>query len=447
MNTYLRYFIGGIALAFAWSGCEQTSNKATAFLSHPERVDALIDGYIANESFPMLYVRIENKNGETLYEHQAVNERLLPNTSVNGDHWFRIWSMSKIITISIIMDLVEEGVVRLSDPMAKYIPEFSALKIAVDAQGKPLGEVAKAHFDAAGFDSGPYENNPSLSQQHCPYQLQENTTPITVEDLINHQAGFYYATTPFTCLNAHIDALAINTLKSTDEIIDRMAELPLIISPGSTDFYGLNTTVLGFVAERAMGKSLNTLFEERIQKPLGIEGIQYKRTEDISLFPVYSGVGDSLRLAHDGELDIMGATTINYAPAHRTYLGGEGMLATADGYTDFLRMLLNKGSLNGHRFLETTSVEQMTAPQTQLDNDWGYNGYNLWVTSDKVREMGYGDAGLWTGGGYEQTHFWIDPQREILGVIMSQMFGVPPQGYDRDNKIRGEIYNQLFAKE
>ena len=63
----------------------------------------------------------------------------------------------------------------------------------------------------------------------------------------------------------------------------------------------------------------------------------------------------------------------------------------------------------------------------------------------KALEMGYGDEGLWRGGGYEQTHFWVDPKRDFVAVIMSQMFAVPEAGYNRDNRIRGAVYKQLLA--
>ena len=71
-------------------------------------------------------------------------------------------------------------------------------------------------------------------------------------------------------------------------------------------------------------------------------------------------------------------------------------------------MLLNHGELNGHRFLDESSVKEIYSPHTQLDNEYGYNGYNLWVTSKKSRELCHGDEGLWSGGGYEGTHFWIE---------------------------------------
>ena len=123
------------------------------------------------------------------------------------------------------------------------------------------------------------------------------------------------------------------------------------------------------------------------------------------------------------------------------------MLATADGYADFVRMLLKRGTLNGHRFLETATVEDIYAPHTQLDNPYGHNGYNLWVSGDSMRIMGSGDAGLWIGGGYEGTHFWADPKRDFVGVIMSQMNFNSEEGYKRDDKFRGALYQQLFEQE
>ena len=425
-------------------GCAK-SVKQEPLLKHPEKVNTVIEEYVSNGSFPLLYMRMENKAGEVIYEHQAINDSLLPNTKIDGDTWFRIWSMSKIITISLLLDLVEDGILDLNDPITDYIPEFKDLKVAVDANGKSLASIANDYFKEAGFGAGSYENNPLLGEQNCPWQLIDNPNPITVEHLINHQAGFYYATTPFSCLNQLIDSLDMNGLNTNEEVIKNMAQLPLIMVPGSNEFYGTNTTVLGFVAERASGKTLAELLEERIKKPMNIKGLRYKKSADINLLPTFSGKDGNLRFAHPGELDIMGAHTIDYRPESKTYFGGEGMIGTANGYADFLRMLLNHGTLNGHRFLEETSVEQMYAPHTQLDNEWGHNGYNLWVSSAKDLEMGYGDEGLWRGGGYEQTHFWVDPKRDFVALIMSQMFAVPEAGQNRDNRIRGAVYEQLLA--
>jgi CubicO group peptidase (beta-lactamase class C family) len=160
------------------------------------------------------------------------------------------------------------------------------------------------------------------------------------------------------------------------------------------------------------------------------------------MLPRFSGKDSLLRIAKVGELDIFGQDVPDYHPEHQLYLGGEGMIATANGYSDFLRILLNKGTLNGYRFLEESTIEDLTSPHTQKDNSYGYNGYNLWVSGEPYLEKGRGDKGLWIGGGYEGTHFWIDTKREFVGTIMTQMFWVFDEtyGYSKDERIRGSIY-------
>jgi len=443
MNSHKLFFVAVFLLMLS---CQQVEPESTYF-SSPEKIDAIVDEFVANEGFPLLYVRLENEEGKVIYEHDAVNRTFLPEEKIDGDTWFRIWSMSKIITISILLDLVEDGLVRLDDPIEKYIPEFKDLKVAVANNGQSLATYAREYFKNSSGFSGDYVNNVAISEATCPIRVVDNENTITVLDLINHQAGFYYATTPFKCLNELLAEEDFNAMTTNQEIINAMAKMPLVMHAGTEDFYGTNTTVLGFVAERATGKSLNELLNERIKIPLGIKGLRYKKTASIDLLPTFSGKDSLLRKATKGELDIMGANVPNYEKGNQIFLGGEGMIGTANGYADFLRMLMNHGKLNGHRFLNEASVKDMYAPHSQLDNDWGYNGYNLWVTSEKQLELGYGDAGLWTGGGYEQTHFWVDPKRKFVGVIMTQMFDTPPQGMNRDNLVRGAIYQQIFEKE
>ena len=72
------------------------------------------------------------------------------------------------------------------------------------------------------------------------------------------------------------------------------------------------------------------------------------------------------------------------------------------------------------------------------------NVYNLWISGDSMRIKEAGEAGLWIGGGYEATHFWIDPKREFVGVIMSQMSFAQPAGYKRDDEFRGAVYKQFW---
>jgi len=408
-------------------GCR--SLKTPAFtLSSPEKVDSIIDTFIEKGLHPFIYARLEDKDGNVIYEYGQVNGKLFPGLEVDGDTWIRIWSMSKIVTISTALDLVEDGILGLDDPVIDYIPEFADLKVALSPDGIPLAMV-KDRLSA------------------CPMKLVPMDSVMTVLDLINHKAGFYYATTGIRCLDSMLNEKNLPSARNSQELIGRMASLPIIQQPGTRDYYGTNTTVLGLVAERASGKSLKQLVEERITGPLGIEGLQYDLPEGKTLITSTSGKDTMLRFVHPGELDIFGPDVPDYDPDHELYLGGEGMLATADGYCDFIRMLLNYGELNGVRVLEASTVEDIHSPHTQLNNPYGHNGYNLWVSSDSMRVQGTGDSGLWIGGGYEGTHFWVDPKREFVGVIMTQAGFLTPEAYKRDDAIRGEIYRQLFNDE
>lgn len=406
------------------------SEPVKKLVSNPDALDDILDKYIDEGYYPFVHARLEDLDGNVLYEHSKVNQALLPNLEMDKDTYVRIWSMSKIITISVALDLIEEGILNFNDPVTKLIPEFENLEVATTADGKQLAELEWGKRDSV-----------------CPYQLVPMDSVMTILHLINHEAGFYYATTGITCLDELVASKNLPKSKNTDEFIQKLAELPLVQQPGTTDFYGTNTTVLGFVAERATGKSLKQLVEERVTQPMDIKGLQYGLPDPTILPPAFSGKDSILRQAHKGELDIFGPDVPDYDLNHSLYLGGEGMVGTADGYADFVRMLVKRGILNGHRFLEKATVEDIYAPHTQLDNAHGYNGYNLWISGDSMRIKGQGDAGLWIGGGYESTHFWADAKREFVGVIISQANFVQAPGYEMNDKFRGALYEQIFEEE
>ena len=391
-------------------------------------LDSILDKYVQGGYHPFLYARLEDRSGSVIYEHSSVNQDILPGKSIDGQTMIRIWSMSKIVTITLIMDLIEDNIIALEESVTKYIPEFAKLKVATDENGVSLALVD------------------SMSKI-CPYELEPIKSKMTLRHLINHEAGFYYATTMNECINEVISDANLPRAKNSDDLIEKFAALPLIQQPGESHFYGTNTTILGLVAERATGKSLKDLIKIRMTDPLEINGLKYNRQINEQLLPSVTGIDTVLRIARDGELDIFGPEFPSYEPDNKVYLGGEGMIATADGYCDFLRILLNKGSLNGKHFLSSQSVDEITSPHTQLENKWGYNGYNLWVTSDTLRKSGWGDEGLWQGGGYEGTQFWIDPKRGFVGVVMTQSNSLQKEAHGFYNDFRGEIYKQIFEYE
>ena len=221
----------------------------------PDAVDAVIDGFVDDGYYPFIYARLEDRDGDVVYEHSAVNRELLPDAEIDGQTWIRIWSMSKIVTISTVLDLVEDGVLSLEDPVTDYIPEFENMQVAVTADG-------------AGISA---RWNGSMREAACPFERVPMDTVMTVRHLINHEAGFYYATTNFPCLDAPLNEQNV-AVAAEYPGLHRSASGAAACSAAGREvtYYGTNTTVLGMVAERAANKSLKQLVEERLTGPLGI---------------------------------------------------------------------------------------------------------------------------------------------------------------------------------
>ena len=421
--------IAPIFFLLIFASCQPPVEQKGLEITNKKAIDSTVNLFVDGEYYPFLYTRLENQDGEVLYEHTAKNNRLLADQKIDGDTWIRVWSMSKIVTICIALDLMEDGLLNLDDPVTQYIPEFSQLQVALTADSNSL------------IGTNWYAEDSSRAAP-CPLIYVPNDSVMTIRHLLDHKAGFYYSTTNIPCLDSMLAQENLCASENSQDLINRLSKLPLIQHSGTDYFYGTNTTVLGLVAERAAGKSLAQLLKERITDPMQIKGMRYDLPAGETMLPRFSGKDSLIREAQLGELDIFGQDVPDYEPSHELYLGGEGMICTTNGYCDFLRMLLNNGELNGYRMLNPETIADLTSPHTQLDNPYGHNGYNLWVSSDSMRLKGQGDQNLWIGGGYEGTHFWIDTSRNLVGTIMTQMFWVYDGafGYTKEGRIRGEIY-------
>ena len=417
----------------------RTSSEPDNIIKNKNELDQILNQHITDGSYPFLYAHIENIDGDILYQHGTVNKDLFPDLSVNKDTWIRIWSMSKIVTITIIMDLVEENIIQLNDPVLDYIPEFSNLKVAQSSSGVSLSRYTNADF----------VSNPEMVDKNdaCPIILAETDSIMRITHLINHRAGFYYADTRIPCLDSLSYKADIPNSIDSENLIKTLSTMPLIQHPGERYHYGLNTTVLGLVAERATGKTLGQLVKERITKPCNIPDFQYKLPKNKKLISPVTGRDGYLRLANPGELDIMGRNVPKYDPRQPLFLGGEGMLATADSYADFLRLLLNNGKLNHHRFLNKETLEKMFSNIDTKDEHGISTGFGLFITGEILKKYGKGDSGLLQGGGYESTSFWIDPKRKFVGLLMTQANQSPDKaglGSGVYDKFRGALYRSFF---
>ena len=430
----IKYLIASLLIIYFY-----TCSQPETLIKNKSELDRILDEHVSNGSYPFLYAHIENLEGEILYQHSSVNNEIFPGLEVNKDTWIRIWSMSKIVTISIAMDLVEDNVITLNDPVSDYIPEFSNLKVAQSQNGLSISRYANADF----------VSNPDISDKSkaCPITLVETDSVMRVMHLVNHTAGFYYANTRIPCLDSISYKADIPSALDTEDLIKTLSNMPLIQHPGERYHYGLNTTVLGLVTERATGKTLEELVKERISIPLRIKNFQYKLPKNKNLIPAVTGRDGFLRKAKIGELDIMGKNVPQYNNDRLLFLGGEGMLATTDSYADFLRVLLNNGKLNNHRFLKEKTMKKILSSVRKKDENGTDTGFGLYITGPKIKKNGKGDSDLWQGGGYESTSFWVDPKRKFVGLLITQVNQSPDHiglGSGVYDKFREVLYRSFF---
>jgi CubicO group peptidase (beta-lactamase class C family) len=273
------------------------------------------------------------------------------NLPIKRDTIFRIASMTKPITSVAALMLVDDGRIALADPIARYAPEFSQMRVLRSAEG-PLSET-----------------DPAERQ-------------ITIEDLLTHRAGLTYADFhrgPIA--QAYRDALGgdIDSYVAPDDWILRLARLPLIGQPGSAMYYGRSTDLLGLLIARIEGTSLGEVLRRRIFEPLGMKDTSFlvpreKRDRRAAAY----GFDDEGRLT---KRPIWGGTTVAERPvvAERPddmayESGGAGLWSTTEDYLNFARLFVGNGEVDGVRLLRRETLAKMVTNQL-TDSQRANSGY------------------------------------------------------------------------
>lgn len=253
------------------------------------------------------------------------------NLPVERDTLFRIASMTKPITSTVALMLVEEGKCALNDPIARWAPEFAEMRVLRSPNG-PLDDAVPAERQ------------------------------ITLRDLLTHQAGFTYGdfhTGPIG--RAYSEALGgdIDTEVPPDDWMVRLAALPLIDQPGAAFHYGRSTDLLGLLVARIEDTPLDEVFARRIFAPLGMNDTCFtvppaKRHRRAGAY----GFDDAGRLAAISA--IPGGVAMPERPAEMLYMsGGQGLWSTLDDYLSFARMFVGGGAVDGVRLLSPETLERM----------------------------------------------------------------------------------------
>ncbi len=349
-------------------------------------VSAVLKAATDRGDVPGVAVAVVNRDG-LLYNAAAGMSRTATHTPMAKDTIFNMASMTKPITSVAIMMLVDQGKLKLDDEVAKYLPKW-----------KDPVVITKFHEADASYETRPAKR------------------PITIRHLLTHTSGLGYG------FASPMLTKIMEKTKKTE------LDLPLLFDPGDNWAYGPSTRVLGHVVEAISGQKIDAFLESKILSPLGMHDTSY-------LVPTtkYARVVAINRRGNDGkftELPVPGTI-----PA--TVQGDGGLYGTASDYGLFLRMLLNRGTLNGKRIISEKSVRRMLViqtgnvvvkPQQSADQALSRNfpfgaGKDRWglgfqLAADRQPNRRSPGSGTWAG--IFNTHFFIDPSKEIGVVVMMQ---------------------------
>jgi len=374
-------------------------------------------------------VALVARRGRVIHVSLAGLQDIESKTPMADGTIFRLASMSKPITSVAVMQLIEDGKLKLTDTLSKFVPEFKEMKVAVPSQDGKSFETVKAERE------------------------------ITIHDLLTHSSGITYR----ILQKPHVaklyeeagvcDGLAESPV-SLAENVRKIARLPLVCQPGSAWEYGLNTDVLGHVVEVVSGQSLEDFMRERIFAPLKMNDTSFNLARDkhsrlVSLYTIlddksFRKVGD--KAVTTGPFVYSG--TVPTRADNKYFSGGAGLVSTAGDYFRFGQMMLNGGELNGVRVLKAETVALMTKNQLgkfRVPPDNSLMGYGFGVVSEEGKKDKNDPAsvGTFAWGGAFGTYFWVDPRNELVAVFMVQVF---PPDFTLSTEFKKAVYAAMTVE-
>jgi CubicO group peptidase (beta-lactamase class C family) len=350
------------------------------------------------------------------------SKRAMPKDGV-----FRLASMSKPITAVAVMMMVEEGKIRLRDPVSRFIPEFKSMKVAVAKPNARGGGAAPASPGGPGGRGGP---PPEVD-------LVSPTREITIRDLLTHGSGLMSnglgnATAGAAATRGPEDTLAT--------YIPKLGAVALDFQPGTLWRYsGLaGFDVLSRVVEIASGKPYDQFLRERLFDPLGMKDTGFALTPAIQprLVTLYRRGQNGLERVPDQS----GLSSATY------FSGAGGLVSTAEDYAQFATMLVNGGELNGRRYLSPRTIELMASNHTgeMAGGQMGMSpkgigfGLGVQVVEDPVAAERRVSKGAWGWAGAYGTNVHIEPAADMVQIILMQT-STPALQRDFENAVAQAI--------
>lgn len=380
-----------------------------------DRVSGLIRDHIEQRKIAGAVVLIARKGKIAYFESLGQADVGKP---MRKDTMFRIASMTKPLVTVALLRLYEEGRVLLSDPVAKYIPEFARPKV---------------------LEMLPEGSNPA-------FKLVSAKRELTVKDLLTHMAGLpygfaseWYPADPLyrqmhsLYEEAGISSGLYETEGTIGAMVKRLARLPLSRQPGEAFEYGMAADVLGYLVEVISSMRLDDYLRESVFKPLQMRDTYFflPAGEQHRLSALWkTDWNGQLEKVPDGprqEGDYRYSASFQTQGPKSFLSGGVGVTSTAYDYFRFCQMLLNQGELDGVRLLSRKTVELMTATNqigalnatTLHDDGWKF-GLGVAIQADRAHNVDSGDIGTFEWAGIFSTRFSVDPKEQKITVFLSQ---------------------------
>jgi CubicO group peptidase (beta-lactamase class C family) len=416
VTVALALLIGAFAVGWPNPGRAAPPSGQSFSRAKLERVGDYIRNEIATGKIPGAIVLVQQHGQPVYFEKFGVRD-VATRLPMTADTIFRLYSMSKPITSVAAMMLVEDGKLSLADPVSKYIPAFADVKVGVE---KP-------------------------DQNGAPALVPEPLNrPITIEDLLRHTSGLtygFYGESPVRKLYANAGLFEGDF--DNAQFAARLAKLPLQEQPETLWDYGHSTDILGRVIEIASGKSLFQFEKERLLDPLGMtETVFYIKNQTKRALLAEPLRDDRFTSPIAGISDPM--------QPRRWESGGAGMVGTTGDYALFAQMLLNRGTLDGRRYLKPETVALMTSdhigPETKIARDYFYfpgadSGFGLGFAVRTMQPPGTRlPIGEYRWDGVAGTFFFIDPADDMFVICMMQ---TPSQRGRIQTALKTLIYDAL----
>jgi len=365
-------------------------------MSLKQSADALLRRATDAQDVPGVVAMATNRDG-TIYEGAFGKRVLGQDAPMTTDTVVWIASMTKALTSTAALQLVERGKLDLESPASRWVPEINSAQVleGFDASGQPRTRAPKQ--------------------------------PITLRHLLTHTAGFSYEIWS-EAIQRYQKAKNLPGITSCENAALRT---PLLFDPGERWEYGINLDWVGKAIEVVSGKKLGQFLKENVFAPLGMNDTAFKMTPSMRerLAKIHQR-GDSGKLA---------ATDVEIPQEPEFEMGGGGLYGTAGDYLKFVRMILNRGRANSNQVLKTETVDMMTRNQIgqirvtllktaipPLSNDAEFFpglekhfGFGFQINAEHAPTGQSAGSLMW--GGLANTYFWIDPTKNVGGVYLTQV--------------------------